>query len=67
MGTEGHNKGNFTDSKQRKWSAKTKKKKWIAKVEKEKGKGKIHQIDWKTANILIVVPATIGRDIHNNF
>lgn len=64
MGTEGHSKGNFTDSKQRKWSAKTKKKK---KVDSKGGKGKIHQIDWKMANILIVVPATIGRDIHNNF
>lgn len=36
MGTEGHNKGNFTDSKQRKWSAKTKKK----KVDSKGGKGK---------------------------
>lgn len=61
MGRERHSKGNFTDSKQRKWSTKTKK-----KVDSKGGKRKIHKIDWKMANILIVL-ATIGRDIHNNF
>lgn len=37
------------------------------KVDSKGGKRKIHKIDWKMANILIVVLATIGRDIHNNF